>query len=290
LRQGDTCGSDAAFATNRHNIDAGAPTCRHARRKNSLHEKTKDKENDTMRGSLSSMLAGISGGSRREKSSTTPRSLDAVTAALRGTADRMSAPNPFRVGDIVTIRPDADVKGRGEPHVVVEIIDPPVVNDRSEPGSNNYLRRFDLRVAHYIGDSQTIHAIDHSVLEPWTQAHADAWTARQTVRPKADGRKVSSDTPMAEVMRVLREEAQRRHGGKIDWKKGDLVEIVGHEVSNAAKPMQFAGRAVGFVETVDRSDDTTKVVYFDDDGDMISQWFKICDLAVYRAVEPVAEA
>ena len=74
---------------------------------------------------------------------------------------------------------------------------------------------------------------------------------------------------------------------KITWKKGDLVELIGYEASHAAKPMQFEGRAVGFVVNVDHSDDTTRVVYFDEDGERRTQWFKPVDLKSFAAVEPV---
>jgi hypothetical protein len=242
-----------------------------------------------MRGSLSSLLGGIGGG-RRARSTRSNRSLEALIAELHDTARRYAAPSPFRVGDLVTVRADSDTKGQGEPHVVVEIIDPPVVSDRAEAGSNQFLRKFDLKVAHFAGEHQTIHAIDSVVLEAWSERHAEAWQAKQQQRPEADpARKISADTPFAEVVRRLREERQRRVGGKITWKVGDIVEIVGHEDSNAASPMRFSGRAIGFVETIDSSDDTTRVVYYDEDGDRISQWFKICDLATFRAVEPVSE-
>ena len=213
--------------------------------------------------------------------------LDACLSALRDQASRMIAPCPFKAGDIVTVRAASDVKGAGNPHVVVEVLPEAVVDRRAEAGSNQFLRHYTMRVCHFHGDSLTVHAVDHSCFEPWNDAHASAWQSRREAARDNGQRKVDQGTPLTDVVRLLRGEGRKIAEARITWKKGDLVEVIGYETSHAAKPMQFEGRAVGFVVTVDHSDDTTRVVYFDEDGDRRSQWFKATDLKTFNAVEPV---
>jgi hypothetical protein len=214
-------------------------------------------------------------------------SLASRIAALRERAQRMAAPNPFKLGDVVTVRADADVKGAGQPHVVVEVYDKPIVDTKSETGSNQYLRTFDMRVAHFQGDHMTVHAIEHAVLEPWTEAHAQAIENRTRSDRSKGPTKILNTTSLQEVVRLLRSEGRRRLDAKITWKKGDLVEILGHEESRATEPMRFEGRSVGVVETVDRNDDTTRVIYFGIDGERCTQWLKQHELRPYSAVEIV---
>jgi len=240
----------------------------------------------TIEAFLSSMGAEASAdGSSGE--SHTKLSLAACLVALKDQAARMVAPCPFKAGDLITVRPGTDVKGAGKPHIVVEVLPEPVVDTKADAGSNQFLRQYTMRVCHFHGDSLTVHAVDHSCFETWTDAHAEAWTAQQIAANRKAPRKVVPETPLTEVVRLLRSEGRKVADAKITWKKGDLVEVTGFEISHAAKPMQFEGRAVGFVVTVDHSDDTTKVVYYDEDGDRRSQWFKAIDLKPYNAVEPV---
>ena len=240
----------------------------------------------TIEAFLSSM--GSSGGAesrRGEEHTSLP--LEQCLAALRDQAARMQLPCPYKAGDLITVRAGTDVKGAGKPHIVVEVLAEPVTDTKAEAGSNQFLRTYSMRVCHFHGDSLTVHAVDHSCFETWTEAHAVVWRQLQTAQTHKSPRKVASDTPLTEVVRMLRSEGKKLSDAKITWKKGDLVELVGFESSHAAKPMAFEGRAVGFVVTVDHSDDTTRVVYYDEDGDRRSQWFKATDLKNYNAVEPV---
>ena len=212
--------------------------------------------------------------------------LETCLAILRDHAHRMQQPCPFTAGDLVTVRAHSDVKGAGKPHIVVEVLAEPVVDMKAEAGSNQFLRKYTMRVCHYHGDSLTVHAVDHSCFEAWSEAHAQAWRSQQATAANASNR-ISADAKLTDVVRVLRNEGRKLADAKITWKKGDLVELIGYEASHAAKPMQFEGRAVGFVVNVDHSDDTTRVVYFDEDGERRTQWFKPVDLKSFAAVEPV---
>ncbi len=208
--------------------------------------------------------------------------------ALGDMARRVASKCPYQTGDAVTVRPGMDVKGAGKLHVVVEVFDTPVTDRDSEPGSNRFLNKYTMRVAHFCGDSMTIHAVDHAAFEPWTEAHTQRWNNRDDEPAAERRRRIAPDAPLQDVVRMLRDEGRRLADAKITWKKGELVEIIGHEASNAARPMRFSGRAIGLVETVDFSDDTTRVIYFDEDGRRRSQWFTPVDLRPFAAVEPVS--
>lgn len=243
-----------------------------------------------MSGTFEAFLSSIGASSGSDDAGSegqTSLPLDACLAALRDQARRIVEPCPFKAGDLITVRPSADVKGAGNPHIVVEVLAEPVTDMKAESGSNQFLRQYTMRVCHFHGNSLTVHAVDHACFEAWTSVHASAWTSKQAGENRKGPRKVAPDTPLTEVVRMLRGEGKKIAEAKITWKKGDLVEVIGFETSHAAKPMQFEGRAVGFVVTVDHSDDTTKVVYFDEDGDRRSQWFKPLDLKNFAAVEPV---
>jgi hypothetical protein len=217
----------------------------------------------------------------------TSLSLSEQITQLQAMAERTANPCRFKVGDLVTVRHGMDVRGMGKPHVVIEVFSEPVVDRSSEPGSNRYLNRYTMRVAHFCGSDMTTHAVGHEVFEPWTEAHAKAWDAFQQETKARQAHRLNSDVPLSEVVRLLREEGRRLLDAKIVWKRGELVEILGYETSNAAPPMLFGGRAVGLVETIDHSDDTTRVIYFDDVGRRRAQWFRPVDLKPYCVVEPV---
>ncbi len=214
--------------------------------------------------------------------------LEQQVEALSAMAARVSAACPFKAGDLVTVRKGMDVRGAGKLHVVVEVLSEPVVDRSSEPGSNRYLNRYTMRVAHFCGADMTIHAVSHEVFEPWSEDHAELWRNQESENAGRTSRRLKPDVPLGDVVRVLREEGRRMQDAKISWKKGELVEILGYETSNAARPMLFGGRSVGLVETVDFSDETTRVVYFDDSGQRRAQWFRPIDLKPYTALEPVS--
>jgi hypothetical protein len=241
-----------------------------------------------MTSSLVEALFSSLGGSDDKSDEAGPsHSLEGCLAALHDRAQRSIAPCLFEPGDMVTVLPGSDVKGAGQPHVVVEVFAAPFIDQRAESGSNQFLRRFTMRVAHFQGDVMTEHAVDHGGFERWTDDHATAWNVASVAeKTKSTAGKAHAGMGLMEVVRILRGESKRLGDAKITWKKGELVEILGHDASNAAKPMAFEGRSVGLVERVDTSDDTTRVIYFDDDGDRRTQWFRPVDLKPYT-LEPV---
>ncbi len=233
---------------------------------------------------MSAFLSALSESQSRRTGETPP--LEICIEALQAKAARLAAPCPFRTGDVVTVRVNTDIKGCGEPHVVVDVLAEPITDTRPEAGSNRYLARYTMRVAHFAGEAMTVHAVDCSCFEPWTAEHAAAWTSKRASRDERRARRLKPDTPLSEVLWLLRGEIKRINEAKIAWKKGDLVEIVGHEQSRASRPMLFEGKSIGFVERVDHTDDTTRVVYYDSEGDRCAQWFKPGDLRPYAVVEP----
>jgi hypothetical protein len=101
-----------------------------------------------------------------------PRILpEAEIERLRDLAARYAAPNPFKVGDLVTPRRGGVIKDRscGHPCVVVETFDP-IFSDHAEVGSAEYLMRHTMRIAQYFAheDSCVTMVADHSSFEFYT--------------------------------------------------------------------------------------------------------------------------
>lgn len=98
--------------------------------------------------SLGDILKGAIGVD--EDTASSPRPLpEAVIMDLTSIAERYSAPNPFKVGDIVTPRRGYNIRGSGEPHVVLETETsvPRFSVDQSETSSSSFGRKLDMRVA-----------------------------------------------------------------------------------------------------------------------------------------------
>lgn len=93
-------------------------------------------------------LAELFAEAARESHSGPPILPEAAIMRLREFAEQYHQPNPFKVGDLVTPRPDADLKGAGIPHIVVE------VRDHAEPlfigdnGDASFGRKIEIRIAH----------------------------------------------------------------------------------------------------------------------------------------------
>ena len=72
-------------------------------------------------------------------------------ARLREFAALYSAPNPFKVGDLVTPRANSPIKDAGDPHLVVEVLDTPRWVYEGTPYSSTFGLRMTIRIAQ-VGD------------------------------------------------------------------------------------------------------------------------------------------
>lgn len=102
----------------------------------------------------------------------TPRPPDDILAlTLKEVAERYTAPNPFKVGDLVTVRRNYNRRGAGEPHCVVEVqSDDRRFPTNAEPGTQTFGERHNTRVACIGGSRNAVVCfwMDHYELEPWT--------------------------------------------------------------------------------------------------------------------------
>lgn len=104
---------------------------------------------------LSELLEDID---RRAAGQSSPKPLpEALCTTLREVADRYARQNPFKPGDLITPCVAGDMKGAGEPHVVLEVRgrpEPDFANAKSvaDTTSNAFGRRSDIRVASRCGD------------------------------------------------------------------------------------------------------------------------------------------
>lgn len=75
---------------------------------------------------------------------------EAAIERLKAYADRYQGENPFRVGDLVTVRSDAPLDGKGIPHIVVEVgelPDNPAIYSEKYLGTPFYGARYNIRTA-----------------------------------------------------------------------------------------------------------------------------------------------
>lgn len=67
---------------------------------------------------------------------------------LRAVKALYDAPNPFKVGDLITPRKNGGLRGHGIPHIVVEVLEGDEVVRRwdGNPAGGDYGRKADIRV------------------------------------------------------------------------------------------------------------------------------------------------
>jgi hypothetical protein len=82
--------------------------------------------------------------------------VDAVIHELRSILKDYQAGCSFAIGDLVTPRKGRAVRGDGEPHIVLEVFDPPI---RRTPDATDQLAygRCDMRVLTLSGDAYVAH-------------------------------------------------------------------------------------------------------------------------------------
>lgn len=107
-----------------------------------------------------------------------------IIEALRDQAQFYTRENPFSVGDIVTPRLGATVKGAGTPHIVVAV-NPTADYDFGGHGSGStaYGRKHDIRVLCWTNGDWAPFWVEGSMFEPWVEPAAkgqDAPAADQT--------------------------------------------------------------------------------------------------------------
>ena len=85
---------------------------------------------------------------------------EALVETLRGAAARYAAPCPFKPGDLVTPRRGYNLKDSGEPHIVLEVFDPPkLLGPNERPAS--------VRIGYWL-DGQIVATVgEHWCYEHW---------------------------------------------------------------------------------------------------------------------------
>jgi len=77
---------------------------------------------------------------------------DAQAEELKALYARYAAPCPFVCGDLVTPRKNSGIKGHGEPHVVVEVIDGGLPSRWTNDRVHGF--RLDIRLAFLVTDGE----------------------------------------------------------------------------------------------------------------------------------------
>lgn len=74
----------------------------------------------------------------------------------------------FRVGDIVTVHPNGDSRGKGKPHIILEVLENPISNfSDGQTGSNQWGQRLDIRVLTWVGENMTTFWLESWKLIPF---------------------------------------------------------------------------------------------------------------------------
>jgi hypothetical protein len=128
-----------------------------------------------MNNPLMDMLLEAAGEEHRgggEPETLTGTKLEATLLDLHGIKDAMQTPCPYKVGDVVTPKTGANTRGVGLPHVVVEVLDPPMRRQLSEEstGSPDEAELIDVRVATVSArdlETRIVYAMGSWKLEPW---------------------------------------------------------------------------------------------------------------------------
>lgn len=81
---------------------------------------------------------------------------EAQVMRLKEFADRYAEPCPYKVGDIVTPRPDVCLRGAGNPHMVIEVRETPIRDFTGRPGTQDYGTRHDMRVAFFVDNEDIV--------------------------------------------------------------------------------------------------------------------------------------
>ncbi|MCW6507082.1 hypothetical protein [Lichenifustis flavocetrariae] len=98
---------------------------------------------------------------------------EAVVMELREAAKRYARVNPFKVGDLVTPTTGANIKGQGDPHVVIGLRQPTYAFD-GNPGSHTYGLRIDMRVLQIIDGLTVPFWVESAMFDAWNDPDAPA--------------------------------------------------------------------------------------------------------------------
>lgn len=93
---------------------------------------------------------------------------EAQIMTLREICERYQRPNPFKVGDLVHPRADSRLKGRGMPHIVIEVFGEPIRALSDEANSNAFGLNLTMRVCCFVGEGYSTYAVEHAQFEHYT--------------------------------------------------------------------------------------------------------------------------
>jgi len=217
---------------------------------------------------FSQLLSALSGSASIPGLAGTPATAadpDAILHRITDAVELYASWPTFSVGDLVTPRTDSTMKGAGEPHAVVEILDSPDSGNSPiflrSPGtmpeqtaSNSFGRILNMRVVRSADGMVAAFMVEAAEFERWTPEHDAAW--REKLAKVAAG---PQPMTLTGAVADLRDRAAGKEV-RAEWKEGDTVEIV-PDARGIEAPMAIEGLHVGIVRKVDPTDGTTHVLY-----------------------------
>lgn len=94
---------------------------------------------------------------------------EAAIERMKEAASRLHAPIPFNIGDIVTPRKDAPVRGAGQPYMVIAVDENAPIY-RGDPGTWEYATKWNVLILTITRDHVVPYAVAHWMLEPYSQS------------------------------------------------------------------------------------------------------------------------
>lgn len=121
---------------------------------------------DILREMLDGALAKAMSGGDEEK---VEMPVGEQISSLRSMAALYGARGRFKVGDLVTVHPNGDSKGKAQPHIVLEVLDKPIdhFSQEGNSGSNQWGLRLDVRVLTWAGEHMTAFWLESWKLIPY---------------------------------------------------------------------------------------------------------------------------
>lgn len=98
--------------------------------------------------------------------------LEAQILTLRELAAAYAAGNIYKVGDLITPRRGVNLRHAGAPHMIVEILEPPIRKGESQKhshGAVDFWARLDIRVVSFYGDYVVPHVMESWQVERWVE-------------------------------------------------------------------------------------------------------------------------
>lgn len=122
---------------------------------------------------MNSLFEAIMAGGGHEENQAEPKikmDLDAALETLTEFKDNYAnRVGRFKVGDVITPRKGTAYRSSGNPHMICEVMDPPLRFMGPDPSSHKFGMDYDLRVLTIYDDIVTCFTVESWAFVPWSK-------------------------------------------------------------------------------------------------------------------------